>query len=616
MDYIHTFITKNYEKYKIEKVKGLGAISKTIYDLIITEQYQQLNYNNKQLVIDNVFKYYLYKDTNQITKEYKKYYNNKDLINYIIQKTQPKENELILDGNANINSFTSNILSNNIYLYQPNEKVKDILETEIKTIKPDININYINHNVLEKGLIKNNFDLIYFNLENDFRNIIHANCCEQVKKLKLRGTKSEPLLLQLIITSLAKYGRAAILVPNSFLYCDSNQHIQTREHLLNKCLLESVVEIQYNKTDSSENEGSINSHKKTSILFFKNGNKTEIVKFMSIDLCDKIIEKLEFEKSYNEIMQNKFSLYNKDYIETNKIKNDIEFIKFTDLFAIYTEEIGKKDKIFGINKTVNDNEDISIIIESKQYPKYLNTNEYQCFYYEKANTRIVSSYGIYYINYLLNNKETKNKFIKGKMNNVVLEIIEDINIPILDEAIQNTVIKHNLYKKNIIEQNDNNIKLNNYIIKMLFVPLKNEIEERLENIVNLHIGKELNKDKEYIGVVKNGLSVGRVYLLNNSNPSFNSYYLSIKNDNYDIKFIYYYLRNYQFKLEELGKLGKQPQLSQSSLLNMKIPNINKKIQENIINTCMFFDKNINIIKEQSEKLLEYNLLNFINLVIS
>ena len=52
-----------------------------------------------------------------------------------------------------------------------------------------------------------------------------------LEELKLRGTKSEPLILQLIFQLLKTGGKTVLLIPNNFLFGDSKQHIETRKFI-------------------------------------------------------------------------------------------------------------------------------------------------------------------------------------------------------------------------------------------------------------------------------------------------------------------------------------------------------------------------------------------------
>jgi len=87
------------------------------------------------------------------------------------------------------------------------------------------------------------------------QNIKHAECCERVNKLKIRGTKCEPLYLQLLMTSLNRGGRCAVIVPKSLLIGDSSCHIQTRKYLLENFELKEIIGMEKNFILYFENTG-------------------------------------------------------------------------------------------------------------------------------------------------------------------------------------------------------------------------------------------------------------------------------------------------------------------------------------------------------------------------
>ena len=109
---------------------------------------------------------------------------------------------------------------------------------------------------LRDDLPQPGYDVFITRMPFGIRGLKHAECCERVKALKIRGTKSEPLFLQLLMVSLHAGGRCAVVVPNSLLINDSECHIGTRQHLLDHFEVREVVRLV--DTD-------------TSLLVFANG---------------------------------------------------------------------------------------------------------------------------------------------------------------------------------------------------------------------------------------------------------------------------------------------------------------------------------------------------------
>ena len=80
-------------------------------------------------------------------------------------------------------------------------------------------INYLyNDFKLPNGEILEKVDVILANEPMGIKNIVHASCCERIKELKIRGTKAEPLFLQLFMQALNDGGRCAVIVPDGVLF--------------------------------------------------------------------------------------------------------------------------------------------------------------------------------------------------------------------------------------------------------------------------------------------------------------------------------------------------------------------------------------------------------------
>jgi restriction endonuclease S subunit len=107
------------------------------------------------------------------------------------------------------------------------------------------------------------------------KGIKHAECCERVKDLKIRGTKSEPLFLQLMMVSLNRGGRCAVVVPDGMLVNGSSCHDETRKYLLDHFELKRVIKMK--------GQFFMNTGIQPSILFFENtGKPTSAVEFWDV----------------------------------------------------------------------------------------------------------------------------------------------------------------------------------------------------------------------------------------------------------------------------------------------------------------------------------------------
>ncbi len=121
------------------------------------------------------------------------------------------------------------------------------------------------------------YDIILANMPFGLKGLKHANCCKKVKDLGIKGTKSEPLFLQLMMTSLAENGRCAVIVPDGVLSNSSSLHNGTRKHLVENFELKYVLSMQ--------GKMFMNTNINTSILFFENnGFETNEVEFWNIQV--------------------------------------------------------------------------------------------------------------------------------------------------------------------------------------------------------------------------------------------------------------------------------------------------------------------------------------------
>ena len=136
-------------------------------------------------------------------------------------------------------------------------------------------VNLRTHDSLYGDLTLTGYDLILANMPFGLKGIKHAECCERVKDLKIRGTKSEPLFLQLMMVSLNRGGRCAVVVPDGMLVNSSTCHNDTRKYLLDNFELKRVIKMK--------GQFFMNTGIQPSILFFENtGEPTSVVEFWDV----------------------------------------------------------------------------------------------------------------------------------------------------------------------------------------------------------------------------------------------------------------------------------------------------------------------------------------------
>jgi restriction endonuclease S subunit len=198
-------------------------------------------------------------------------------------------------------------------------------------------------------------------------------------------------------------------------------------------------------------------------------------------------------------------------------------------------------------------------------------------------------------------------FIKGKNNEIDIEKIKDFDILNLSHNTQNTINNYITTSNKLISSNNDNINMNNILKKSILDNIPDNKMIILEKVVDL-IQEESNNF--YISIIKNSLLAGEVSLhqgkLNN-----NSYYLVPKNNNFILEYIYYYLKYKEIKIKEMSRLTQQYNLIKSKLLNLYIPDIDVKLQNEIIHYCKEFDNNIKSLESNNESIKNKDIFEII-----
>jgi hypothetical protein len=254
-----------YEFYSKSTDKNLNKISISEFEKIMNLCEKITNFE-KKITIDqliNIIKMSKNKKLIKCQKEidtiYKKINFNK------ILNLNELNNNNILFLNSPLIFMEDNLL--NIYkekyidVIDLNPDNISLLETYNKFIGYTV-FNVQNKDYIHENCVNKLYDLIITYFPEGIKNIIHAECCERIKNLKIRGTKSEPLILQLVMSSLQQNGDAIIIVPNSLLFNDSKQHIETRKYLLENFNVLRII--------SLENSNS-------TLVYFKNNGITKLI---------------------------------------------------------------------------------------------------------------------------------------------------------------------------------------------------------------------------------------------------------------------------------------------------------------------------------------------------
>ena len=538
-------------------------------------------------IIDNNFK------VNKKLKQYSKNLHlstiNQTIINKIFNELENlnlKKELVIYNLFSEFGQITSELLKhnyniNNLYCYDNNEINNLVHQFKIE-IENDINLsnNIINLDILHNDIEINKSDLVICNIPLNLKNIIHASCSTQIKKLKIRGTKSEPLIIQLITTLLAKNGIAIVLIPDSFLFNDSKQHIDTREYLINNFNIKKIINY---------------SNIKKSIIIFINNGKTQDIEF---ETNNNIIT-----LKYDMIINNKFSLYTHNYdlviskcpknITNNNLNNYIKI-------SLNKNEISDPDNNLLIIYKYNQ----LSIDKIKNIPNF-------DYVIETSNFNILDQS---FLNYLLfqiiNNK--LDAFCKGKIKQIDINLILNIEIKLPIISIQQEIV-------NYIDENNKNIYNNNKIIsnlinfKNIFINsiIKNKLFIKLESLCDIeHESNIINT----IQINKNSIQAGTVKLTQEEICSSTNIYFLKNKKIMNNKCLYHILKFYEKDIQNLANQVNSIQLSKSKLENLKIPDLNIDEQNEILN-CDIIDIEIEFYNKMNDN-IKKRMFNLINIYTS
>jgi type I restriction-modification system DNA methylase subunit len=315
-------------KFKLESPQHVKQIMKELEKIDVNKL------DTKFDIIGTIYELHLKSGTSNAMRDLGQYYTNRQVINYMIKLCDPKMDkkgniETIIDPTMGTGGFLTMSIKylnekyknkvdwsknkKNLYGFDIDENVRSMALLNIllecgefcddTIIKNDTLYNDFK---LKDNQILEKVDIILANEPMGIKNIIHANCCDRIKELKMRGTKAEPLFLQLFMQSLKENGKCAVIVPDGVLFNDSNLHNDTRKHLVENFNLKKIV--------SLNDDFFLNTGVKTSILYFVNDGKTKEVEFSELKLNkDELIENSIIKVSYDKIKELHYTLFVNKY---------------------------------------------------------------------------------------------------------------------------------------------------------------------------------------------------------------------------------------------------------------------------------------------------------------
>jgi hypothetical protein len=609
----HEYIRKD-TKYNVEEIKKKIAKIYGLSEFILTEDQlncidtivSQYQTENNNITIDNIISYYLEHDNAMLSREYNKYIHNQKLTEWIVESANVNidMNPVILDGNMKHNSFLDIIVKKNgvktsylnkLYGVQTNDMMKNLMIFNLYNITGE----KYGDNITTSELLSNDinlphkfYDIIFCDLPTGLHNIIHANCCNKIKKLKLRGTKSEPLLLQLFMMSLNKNGRAILIVPDSLLFSDSVQPIETRKYLLENFSVRKIVEIDesmYNVKNT-----------KNSILYFDNtGSKCDTIEISRImTKGDKVIEDKLTSITKNMIQSNdNYSFWYKHYIVKNKPKTNIEYMPVQSLFTILQNNKNIKNmKVLVLDKYYVSSDSVKVLNSSDNVTGAL---------YVVDNNN--NNFSLYLLQHIINTYPQH--FTKGKMNCFDMNKLANYSFPITNSEMQSTITNYMNISNKIMEQNNSMIQQNILLKKYFMETIPNDKMIELDKVCKII---DNSPSQNMIGIVRNSIAAGTVYRYDGTTMSTNSHYIVSTDMNYSIDFIYHWLKYKEPELIEASRMTPQPSINKSKLLSLTIPCLDISNQTNIVGYCADFDNNIIKYTSANQSIKEKNIFSILN----
>jgi type I restriction-modification system DNA methylase subunit len=165
--------------------------------------------------------------------------------------------------------------------------------------------NLMTRNSLFSGLPARRYNVILANVPFGITKIDYEKCTDTIRGTNIKSSASEPLFLQLIANSLARCGRAVVIVPSGFTSSMKIPIIKMRQYIVENFDLHQVI-------DMGNNDFFMNTSVNTHILFFSQGVSTSVthIKRLTRNQHDgSIIDEEIGQIDYNDMKRKKYSWF-------------------------------------------------------------------------------------------------------------------------------------------------------------------------------------------------------------------------------------------------------------------------------------------------------------------
>lgn len=641
---------------------------KTIIGKIASIDIAQLSL--KTDIVGIIYELHLKSGTSQSMRDLGQYFTNREVIEWMVKLTNPKiankktgEIEKILDPSMGTGGFLTMAIKhlnetnkkidwvinkNNIYGFDIDENVTQMsllnafIETGLLFDKTIIKHDSLHKDyILENGTFIDKVDVILANEPFGLKNITHAECCDRIKELKIRGTKAEPLFLQLMMLSLNPGGRCAVVVPDGVLFNDSNLHTGTREYL--------VKNLNLKKVTSLNGDFFLNTGVKSSILYFVNDGSTSQVEFSELVMdSGKLKENSICKVCHKNIVTNGYSLFVNKYntIETKKL-DGIKYMKLGNICELKNgKNITKADLLegpypvygggqtpMGYHNQYNINKHEIIMSKDGEYAGFINFLNEPIYLTGHGiniilNTDNVNKKFLYY--YLKNNQAIIYTFQKGSAQpGINKEMFLELQIPIPSMEKQMEIVETLDLFYEQIERNNLSIKAYERIKKSVVWANTTNCDnmKKLGDVLTVKQGDYITKENENPGtygvygggdatyyinkfnrenkvvIAKDGVSEKCVRIIKDKFfMNHHAWSVDITNKNLKENFVNYWLWFIQNKIYKLASGSAQKGINQKNFLQLDIPIPSNEIQESVVKECEYWDEQINRLKKENEKL--------------